>query len=759
MKLNILYGVLRLLTESSEFKLCDKIIPIHDRTLEDKEYYRLEIPHEDIAAEGLKLQEIHMSIYKKVDPQNAALGPSHFTALFHNSYGQEFRMHLFLNCFDTLACPPTWELLDGEHHYVKVDPPACMDYLTHAIWQQGLPCLQELRRQQKTIETRLLSDYNELEQQTALLYEKLDENKLAYLESLQKLINSATLLTKISDSPNWPRVISYLRKLHNSTSSMPERSIESIDKKETLKQDKKEEKISITSSKQSTCKNHRHPINTSLSQHTLFSKPSMDSSPVTAIQKRVNKIENLFDKMSKTADNHLKALLLIDLNRQLVDIDLENLTSLTSTQINTLSQIEIKVAHQAKSMLQMVLLKGEYDFARTLSPFYNLINSDILAIALMQKNADLLRFAVKELALPINSYPITMKKQTYPNVVQYCFSECQGKDSLLDCFSVLIEQGASLMDPVGPDKLPLAHLILSAKPKHPLYAALEQNKNLTLNNQHFYAHLIYVLKGHIRADILEKEKKAELEAWIGRYEQLKIRSESQNLLLNPKNQILSEEISAIAKKFFSTAMVEALERDEDIARENAYLAQETKELLQMIKLFQRKTGKVFPYQSLMNASNQDLKKELLKSDLQVDIGFSELKSSIMQNLNNGRLMISYCKELIEVLTMMTQLPPIAGKKNKRFRALDGQRKELMSKIEELNKTMPYSIIKNYNDVQESLNQLEDLMGKFTDLKGGLTMLTELLNQLKVEVPSHAGSSSFAVEDESAEEKRSECPLQ
>ena len=104
------------------------------------------------------------------------------------------------------------------------------------------------------------------------------------------------------------------------------------------------------------------------------------------------------------------------------------------------------------------------------------------------------------------------------------------------------------------------------------------------------------------------------------------------MLLNPANQALQEEISEIAKKFLSTAMVEALEKDEDIFKENNYLNKETKQLIDKIKIFKRKTGQGFPHQSIVNAMNQDFKKELLKSDLQVDLGFSELKSSVLHIL-------------------------------------------------------------------------------------------------------------------------------
>lgn len=715
MKLNALYGVLtQLLTETPEFQLFDKIIPIHDRTLENKEYYRLELPLDDIAGDGLQLHEMHLSIYQKVDPNNPAFGPSHFTALFHDSQKQEFRMHVFLNRFDTLACPPSWELLDDDHHYVKVDPPESMEYLTHAIWQQGLPYLQQLRQQQKNLESRLCSDYNELERQTALLNIKLSDNKATYLENLQKLIQSVKLLSEISDGSNWLRVLSYLRKLQNIISAMPESSIEPIEKKEEAP-------------KQGSHKKNQHQAKTGHSQHTLFSKSTKNTLIIMEIQRRIDRIKNVFDKMGKTHDNHIKALLLVDLNKQLVDIDLENESSLTSTQIELLSEIEAKVISQAKSLLQTALLKGEYDFSRTLSPFYNLINGNILSIALIQKNAKLLEFLAKDLGLPINSYPISIKERSYVNAVEYCFYESKESNSLLECFNVLIEQGASLMQPVDPDKLPLAHVILSAKPTHPLYAALEQNKSLTLNNQHFYTYLIHVLSSCLRSQLIEQEMKSELEAWIGRYEQLKIRAESQNLLLNPRNQLLAEEISEIAKKFFSTTMIEALQQDDDLLREHISINKETKDLLDKIKVYQRKTGKTFPYQSILNATSEDFKKELLKYDLKIDTGFSELKSFVLEIFSNTRLIISYSIEMFEVSTMMHQLPVNMGRRNRRLRELDNRQKDLAKKIEELNKTMPYSMIKEYNEFQENVSKIMGDAEKIIDINKELTKHLDVMN--------------------------------
>ena len=69
MKQNLFYVILsEILFEYPEFKLLDRITPIHATTLENKEYYRLELPLIDVSAEGIELDEAHMSIYKTVDP-------------------------------------------------------------------------------------------------------------------------------------------------------------------------------------------------------------------------------------------------------------------------------------------------------------------------------------------------------------------------------------------------------------------------------------------------------------------------------------------------------------------------------------------------------------------------------------------------------------------------------------------------------------------------------------------------------------------
>ncbi|WP_131782227.1 hypothetical protein [Legionella gresilensis] len=106
MKVNSLYSTLQYkLVQQPDFKLKNKIVPFKDITLDSKNYYRLALPIEQFALnDNWLLNEAHLSIYEELDSKNPALGPSHFTAIWQNKVGATYRLHIFLNNNDVLAC-------------------------------------------------------------------------------------------------------------------------------------------------------------------------------------------------------------------------------------------------------------------------------------------------------------------------------------------------------------------------------------------------------------------------------------------------------------------------------------------------------------------------------------------------------------------------------------------------------------------------------------------------------------------------------
>ncbi|HAU3745656.1 TPA: hypothetical protein RGN06_002573, partial [Legionella pneumophila] len=257
---------------------------------------------------------------------------------------------------------------------------------------------------------------------------------------------------------------------------------------------------------------------------------------------------------------------------------------------------------------------------------------------------------------------------------------------------------------------------------------LEQNKSLTLNNKQFYAHLINVLKSCLLSDDIEGDQKIALEESIARYEHLKTNVKNSSSLFSPQNQALVDEISDITKKLLPDAVAEAIESDEEISREKAIADKEYKELVRKVKAFYHKTGKNFAFQSLINSANQELKKELLEIDFNIDISFSELKESILENLSNERLMFSYCSELIDVQTTIMQISQGASRKNKNLKKLNARHAELIELLTDLSQNTPQSMIKEANEFQDSFSQFQDLLNGLNQLEGSFSMLAGVLNQ-------------------------------
>lgn len=721
MRLNLFYGVLNqllLLNDSkSSFKLLNQITPIHDNTLRNEEYYRLKLPLINIADDDLKLHEAHISIFKYVNYNCPTLGSSHFTAIFLDSTGQAFRMHLYLNQLDNLACPPTWEKrLEKGSNYVRVDHPESIEYLTHCLWAHALPYLQELRKQQTEMEVKLSKEYEELEKQTSLLSVNLGENKEAYLKSCDTLIQTIGTLTEISDNVYWSKMFTYFKKLQKLVSSTP--SAELIEVKSKPKN---------TSEKTTAMTANRNQIQSKSphSQQSLFSKSNKENALSIKTNNQIKGMETLLDKISESKDPSIKALYLKDLNNQLMTMDIEKEDSLTCMQLKTLSAIEKKLAAQAKLTLETALLKEEYNHARLLYPFYSLANGGILlAFALVQQNPRLLDFLFETIGLPLNSYPITIKQKTYANAVEYCFLESRTNASLVDCFSVLIKHGADLMLPLGADKLPLAHQILSAKPAHPLLVALEKNRKLTLDNQLFYNQLIKLLNTYLISNNYEEHYRNEIQACILNYEKQKSYADFLNVLV-PRNQVLLSELSEIGKQILSKAMLEALQEDKEISKEAIELQKESKAIIKSVQIFQKKTGKIFALQSLINSHGENYKQELLKANLTVDLDFSALKTMVLQNLSDQRLIITHCENLMKIQTAIIQTPHIHGKKNKKLKQLERQQQQLIKEIEILRMRMPEAMLQKYNAFQENLSLFKD------NIEDQLTDLSNLIEKLNL----------------------------
>ncbi len=687
------------------------ISPVHAETAKGKPYYRLELPRANISANDFKLHEAHVSIYKNLVPDNDSMGPSHFTAVFHNANGQAFRMHLYLNNSDQLACPPTWEKWEhGERAYNKVEPPKNIECLVHSIWQHGSSCLQALRQQQAKLEDGLIKKYKKHNTEMTALSEDLSKNGLTYLENLDVSLQLAKCLAEVSENPSWGKLFSFLGQMKKNILRMPESKAEVKNSQQLLMKGKDKKRQSQT------------PI--SSAPQTLFSR----TKGISELQKQINAVKTTFKQMKESSNEHIKGVLLIDLNEQLLKIDLGGEESLAVEQLNELRKIEEALSGLAKILLQTALLKKNYDFARILSPFYDQVrNSQNLTRALMQKDSGFLAFLVQDVGLAINNCPVTINEKEYTNVAHYLY-DC-GSSNLQDCFAVLIQHGLNLMQPVGPDQLPLAHLIISEN--HCLHTAFEQNKSLTLNNKHFYGQLVYELKRCSDSASLDESKKAELKTWVTLYEQKKTSVENQQVLLNHGNQLRAEELADIAKTLLSKAVLDALEKDLDFIREKASMDKILTEMVKKDSVFRRSIGQQYPLQSLIRELNKGMKEELLKAESDIKASFSLLKEMALQCITNAKKLAETQMALIDVQNdIRTILKPKHRKLSRtdmqELSRLNQESKKLLAVIENLKQFLPYPLLKMHNESETG--ELVEILEQF-ERQGHHLLPPELMTML------------------------------
>ncbi|WP_419419044.1 hypothetical protein ACNVED_10875 [Legionella sp. D16C41] len=212
MHINNLYNTLDYkIRISPHFKL-NKIKPVKKITRDNKNYYYIHLPSQNIKIiEKWQLKETHLSIYEEIDERNPTLGPSHFTTIWANAAGKSFRLHLFLNAKDRLACQPSWNEVKGPGQFSKAKLPTELESLIQVVLQIGRPYLQQLRQRQVLTEKSLELKYQKLAKELDQL--KNFSNKASYLNKLQEINSVLSNLKQVSGRVKWSKLTNYYTHL------------------------------------------------------------------------------------------------------------------------------------------------------------------------------------------------------------------------------------------------------------------------------------------------------------------------------------------------------------------------------------------------------------------------------------------------------------------------------------------------------------------------------------------------------------------
>ncbi len=700
MKSNSLYYVLDdLLEKNPDFSFQPQSRPLKALTQDEKAYYRIELPIADQLIDELSLEEAHISIYQKMDPNVPALSPAHFTAVWEHSSGQRYRMHIFLNDNDTLSCEPTWDRIEEDGSFHKEALPADSDFLVQSVWQTALPCLAQLREQKTALIKALEKQYNSFEAAATVQSEKFPNHPDAYQASLSRLEEPLNALVKLSSNLYWNRILIYVQKIQKHIASTTE-SQQTV----TVSSGKEEQPAAARSNPENAL---------SVASQTLFHKPKTNTRPYS---NPINDFQRSYADMIKATNDDSKAALLFSLHQKLLILHTDKYAVTSVKLLQQLTTLEKDIDGVAQRMLQNALLNNNFELALQLYPFFETINPSIINIALMRRNSALLDFLIKYIDYPLNSYPISIKGRNYSNALSYCFLENTAANSLSACFETLVAAGANLMLPASEGQLPMAHMILSEGSSHPLNAALEHNAASTVDNKMFYEQLIIALRHYLKHTELSEHQSSDVNQAIASYRtKISLLTVSREFF-SPACKQLNTEIRQVTEKMLGKSMILQIQSDPEISVLQQYLAAQTKAILQKVKLFKRKTGKEFPVNTMIHTGAEELRDALLNTKINPNRDLAEIKQEALKCLNNIGKMYHLIDELMEVQQQLLTKPTFLGKRNKGLKKLQVRQECILKEMKAVEELLPQNLLKKANAVSEIFSDLKStLSSTFTDM--------------------------------------------
>lgn len=736
MKNNCLFGVLKyFLSQNNDFKLVGAIKPILAQTKEGQNYFRIPFPIGEFDVSPYELIEAHLSIYEFIAPKKATLSPAHITAVFKLN-NQQYRLHLFLDDNERIACDAHWDKIE-EGEFVKSDKPEELDDFVYILLELGFPCLQQLRSKQREAVNVLTAEYEEKEVIAAKYSQNFDQHLTQYLTSIDAAQTIVKTLVTISNNIRWTSLNDYFNRLKiinneaQKTIVVPEASevevlpIVVTQESKPKEKAKKEKQGSTTVAK----------ANNSKFQHLL----------------------NLYNKLVGITDELEKISLIINFHRELNELILDSDQKLTPEEIKQLNDIERKLNKEAKIQLQSVLLKNDFSTAEKMRGFYSLVNYDIVNIALIKQDLKLLAFLITKMDFPIDTYPVVVKSVPYKNALQYCYL-----NELNEMMTLLVNHGVSLMQSLEPGGLPIAHLILSRVPRHPLMSVLEDSSETTLNNKCFYQQLINACRRYLGTQKPSLTDKNSIEQDLHFYEgQLTRVSLAQKLFLTPKTRQVGNESIDESRSMVDVELMNKLQRDPELLAMNIILQKKTKALVEASKIFSRQhLNKVFAFNYLIQQDLTVIQDYSLKYKLDPEKTFTELKTSALDYLKQVISLYDKMLRLIEVQSKLLTTPGFLNKKNNKLKGLIKEEARIIKEIQTESKILPQDPNNGQKELGNLADTLESIATSFSSMGKMCAQMTMFAEQLQRNSSNGAASSSSSSHDQEEKEKKEEnCKMQ
>ena len=658
-----------------------------DVTEQQNPYFRIAFEH---ARDGLPdaIKEAHLSIFQQFDPHTPALSAAHCTVLIKLS-DTLFRFHLYFDEQEILIASHC-DQQNAEGYEAAILPETFdQDKMIADILRFSLPVFRQLRLDRQTIIDDLTKQYAELEEKSSDLSQNLPANQEVYLANVVALKDIVKKLSALSTASKWQPLYAYFTKLHQALKSDAERE-------HLISPSTAEEPSQITA-----------PIDkidqavTPTPALTMFSPPHC---------RDFRALNTLFSHYQRAPDENSKQQDLIKLNHHLLAINLEHISL---NELDRFKKIQNYVQKETTFMTNKALLSKDFVTADRLISLYNEDVFNVMNLALMHLDKELVAFLVEKLHFPLLSQPIVIKKQTCSNIVAYCYQHAETMPELIDIFELLFLHDTSIIyHPLDMD-LPLAHWVLTTH--HPLMAVFEKHSEKTLANKQFYQHLINACQ---RID----NKDSSIMQALDDYEQKKTQvGNSQSIFTTPTLKALQKFEALVMNKVGDVLeqienLPEIIKRQEELGRRYRDIIRQYKDFTQMYRGYNTNVNHLIQQEYSLNYH------ELSQLDLDEMIEPEELRQAMMEYYDMLESCYDKQLQLLDVEKGLARYGDIHG------RRLPKKYKELVARKQAY--TQDLAVMVSELRVGEQLRQarLEEEREEMTEM----TEMTEITEMTEME---------------------------
>jgi len=397
-----------------------------------------------------QLQDDHISVYEKIDQKNLHLSKYHYTAKFKNNKDVNYQLHVYFNEKDQpVLVEFAMENPDGGYTKLKIKSDLQSLFIGLAIDRIRITMGQLQEKHRHYIQS-LVSEYEALE--FKLHQMKPDGNE--YESLLDSMMEKLRALSQYHVNQIYKKQEKLFQQiLHHYASNLKNKDKKSesfVAKEKTVTESSGKEEVRVIHVKKNTSK--KEDLSTYIPK-LLSLKQKFDDA--------INNPEGTDEEIVKYFLDYERYCDMLELLAEEERFSVDNAT---------LKEIKYHYAlshQQGLAIIKSTLSGYKYHLAEQLKEDLSDVAEDWLRLALGAGDAKLLEFVLTRSSIAINSFMVDGNN----NPILYCYLMHSASQPMLECLSVLVNQGASIFVKLD-DGFSVANHILR-DPTHPLLPALE----------------------------------------------------------------------------------------------------------------------------------------------------------------------------------------------------------------------------------------------------------------------------------------------